>query len=221
MGEREGGEGRRDALVRLNHVAALVLGDRREELLPVVREEERRARTLVEEGELLAAELRAAVDEGQRGSTAREGGEGARLGCRGHVEGVDRERWTHGKDAAQRERLDPLRVRLGVRERERASPAPAKHVPLVDLDMLAHLLKVGDERPRVVVLELGGGQRVARAALVDEDDVVQVRVEALGVLGVAAAAGTAVDEEDGLALRGRERRVSASEARGRSAARDK
>ena len=150
------------------------------------------------------------VSEGaRRGGAAR-----APRGPRGCEERKERE--THGEDAAQRERLDPLRVRLRVRKGERAPPAPAEHVPLVDLDVLAHLFKVGDERPRVVVLELGGGQRVARPALVDEDDVVQVRVEALGVLVVTAAAGTAVDEEDGIALRGRERRVSASEGRSAS-----
>ena len=61
-------------------------------------------------------------------------------------------------------------MRLRVRERQRRAPRAAKDVPLVDLELLAQLLDVIHEVPRRVLLERGVWGGLARAALVEEDD---------------------------------------------------
>src|SRR5215207_5164625 len=104
------------------------------------------------------------------------------------------------EDAAQGQRAHALRVRLGVRERERAPPRAAEDVPGVDAELPAYLLDVLDQVPRRVPLQLRVRRALPRAALVEEDDAVGRRVEELPVLRDETAAGAAVQEDDGLPL---------------------
>jgi hypothetical protein len=60
---------------------------------------------------------------------------------------------------------DALRMRDGVRERQCAAPAAAEDLPPLDAQHAAHLLEVGDEVPRRVLLQLGKWGGVAAAAL--------------------------------------------------------
>ena len=64
------------------------------------------------------------------------------------------------EDAAQHELADRARMRLGVRERQRAAPRPAEHEPALDREVLAQALHVGDEVPGRVRFE----RRVRAAA---------------------------------------------------------
>ena len=104
------------------------------------------------------------------------------------------------EDAAQHEPEAALRVRFGVRERERRAPRAAEHQPAVDVEVRAQTLEVGDEGLRRVAFELGDGRRAAGAALVDEHDAPERRIEVAAVMRQAAAAGAAVQEHDGHAV---------------------
>ena len=65
----------------------------------------------------------------------------------------------------QHELSDALRMRYGVRERQCTAPAAAEDLPPPDTQHAAHLLEVGDEVPRRVLLKLCKRRRVATAAL--------------------------------------------------------
>src|SRR6185503_8761683 len=104
------------------------------------------------------------------------------------------------KDAAQHELADGSRVRLCVRQRERAAPRPAEYEPALDGQVLPQALHVGHEMPGGVRLERGVRPAPSRAALIEHHDPVALGVEESPRVDVAAAARTAVDEERGLAL---------------------
>src|SRR5262249_5795018 len=104
------------------------------------------------------------------------------------------------EDTAQHELGDALGVLLGVRERERAAPGAAEHLPAIDLEVLAEALHVGDEVPGGVVVEAGVGPALAAAALVEQDDAVSLGVEEAALLGLGATAGASVDKDGRLAV---------------------
>ena len=113
-----------------HHVAALGLGDRRQEALPFVGEHFRHAELIV------PVEL----------------GPGQRV------------------DAAHHQLADPLRMRLGIGQRQRRAPRAAEHQPFVEAGHLAQPLDVGDQMPGRVGVEAGMRRRLAAAALVEQDD---------------------------------------------------
>src|SRR5690606_12417958 len=97
------------------------------------------------------------------------------------------------------------RVRLRVRQGERAAPGPAEHLPGGDAEVLAEQLDVGHEMPGGVEPHVDVGVAGVRctataSALVEEDDPVHLRIEELPVPCRGAAAGPAVQELDGLAV---------------------
>ena len=141
-----------------HQVAALGLGDRRDEMFPFVGKQQRGA-ILVVPFEFPAAER---------------------------------------KDAAQHQLGAPLRVGFGIGERQGRAPRAAEHQPALEAHHLPQLFDVGDEVPGGVVLEAGKGQRTAAAALVEQHDVVFLRIEDAALARRQAAAGTTVQEHRGL-----------------------
>ena len=97
-------------------------------------------------------------------------------------------------DAAQHQLADPLRMRLGIGQRQRRAPRAAEHQPFVEAGHLAQPLDVGDEMPGRVGLEAGVRRRLAAAALVEQDDVVELRIEQPPLLGRDGAARPAMQE---------------------------
>jgi hypothetical protein len=65
----------------------------------------------------------------------------------------------------------------------------------------AQPLDVVDQMPGRVRLERGIGSRAAAAALVEKQDVVARRIELAAMIGIAAAAGAAMEEDCGLSAR--------------------
>ena len=105
------------------------------------------------------------------------------------------------EDAAQHHLGDPLRVLLGVGQRERRSPAAAEHLPPVDAQVRSYALDVGDQVPRRVLSDLRVGPALAAAALVEQDDAVALGIEEAPVARVGAVARPAVQKDHRLAAR--------------------
>ena len=97
-------------------------------------------------------------------------------------------------DAAHDQFADAIGMRLGIGERQRRAPGAAEHQPFVEAAHLAQPLDVGDQMPGGVGVERGVGRRLSAAALVEQDDVVELRVEQPPVLWRDAAAGAAMQE---------------------------
>jgi hypothetical protein len=97
--------------------------------------------------------------------------------------------------AAQHETEHAIRMRLRVQEREGRPPRAAEQQPLVDSEMLAQPLDVVDQMRGRVVTKLGDRRRAAGAALIVEHDAPERRIVEPAVVRQAAAAGTAVDEQ--------------------------
>jgi hypothetical protein len=91
--------------------------------------------------------------------------------------------------------MPPLRVGLGVGERERAAPGAAEHQPAVDGEGFSQGLDVGDQVLGGVVGELAQRRRAARSALVEQHDAVVGRVEEAPVVERQAGARAAVQEQ--------------------------
>jgi hypothetical protein len=105
------------------------------------------------------------------------------------------------EDPAQHQLGHARREHLRVRERERGAPAAAEHLPFLDAEVLAQLLKVVDEVPRRVVDEARMRRALAAAALVEQHDAVRGGVEEAPHPRIRAATGPAVQEHDRLAAR--------------------
>ena len=101
-------------------------------------------------------------------------------------------------DAAHDEFAHPLRMRLGIGERQRRAPGAAEHQPLLEAAHLSQPLDVGDQMPGRVGLQAGVGRRLAAAALVEQDHVVEIRVEQPALLRRDGAARPAMQEDGGL-----------------------
>ena len=74
------------------------------------------------------------------------------------------------------------------------------HLPLLDTHHGAQALDVRDQMPGRVVLEAGMGLRAAAAALIEQQHAILLRIEQPAMLGRAAGARTAMQEDGGLAL---------------------
>src|SRR5204863_2229508 len=105
------------------------------------------------------------------------------------------------ENAAQHEFGDRGRMRLGVRERERATPRPAEHEPALDTQALPQALHVGHEVPGGVRYQRGVWQAPTGTALVEYDNPVSGGIKESPRVRVATGAGPAMHEHGGLALR--------------------
>jgi hypothetical protein len=104
------------------------------------------------------------------------------------------------EDPAHDERAHAVRMRLRVREGQRASPRAAEHEPALDAEALAQPLGIGDEMPRRVGLERGVRRAAAASALIEQHDAIARGVEESPVVGGTTAAGPAVKKERGVPL---------------------
>src|SRR5262245_55914314 len=110
------------------------------------------------------------------------------------------------RDKRQDQRADPLRVGLGVGERERAAPRHDKHGPPIDAAAFTESLDVGYEMLCRIGAEIGAGiarQRPAatRAALIEKQRIVKARVEEAALTSRTTRAGAAMEKEGRLAGR--------------------
>jgi hypothetical protein len=101
------------------------------------------------------------------------------------------------KDAAQHEAETAPRVRLRIRECERRAPRAAEHEPALDAEHRAQPLDVGDEMRGRVVGDVGERHRAAGAALIEQHDPPERRIEIAPVMRQATATRAAVQEHDG------------------------
>src|SRR5439155_1123324 len=91
---------------------------------------------------------------------------------------------------------------LRVGERQGRTPRAAEHLPFVDFgDLVSQLLDVLDQIPGRVRFQARIRRRFATAALVEDEDLVFVRIELPPVVGARTAARTAVEEHHRLAVR--------------------
>jgi hypothetical protein len=100
------------------------------------------------------------------------------------------------EDAAQRETAHPARMMLGIGQCEGGAPGAAEHEPAIDAEMRAQLLHVLDQMRRRIVLDLAQWLGPAAAALVENHDAVEGRVEKPAVGGIGAGARTSVEKHD-------------------------
>jgi hypothetical protein len=103
------------------------------------------------------------------------------------------------EDAAQDHLADAIGVLLRVRERERAAPRAAEHLPALDAEVLAQRFHVGDQVPGGVVFERRMRSAATAAALVEEHDPVARGIPEASLGGRGAAARAAMHEQRGLA----------------------
>ena len=103
---------------------------------------------------------------------------------------------TREEDAAQHEPEAALRMRLGVGERQRRAPRAAEEQPLPDPEVPAQLLEIGDQVLRRVVGQLRRGRRAPRAALVEQRNAPDCRIEIAAMVRQAAPTRSAVQEHE-------------------------
>src|SRR5690348_15357344 len=92
-------------------------------------------------------------------------------------------------------------MRFRVRQRQGRTPGAAEYLPALDAQTLPQPFDVGDQIPGGVVAQFGVRRRAPAATLVEQDDAISARVEESPALGVAARAGSAVQEHHRLAAR--------------------
>jgi hypothetical protein len=102
------------------------------------------------------------------------------------------------EDAAHNEFGNTLRVRLGISESQCGTPGSTENLPSLNLQVLADLFNIGDELPSGVVFKRRVRCALATASLGIVNDAVFLRVEETALLGIRAAAGTAVQKTTGL-----------------------
>ena len=105
------------------------------------------------------------------------------------------------KDPAQHEAEAAPRMRLAIGQRQRRSPGTAEHQPALDRQMFPQPLDIRDQVRGGVVAQLRPGNRAAGAALIEQDDAVAVGIEEPTVDRGASRARTAMQEDDGNAVR--------------------
>src|SRR5262249_36159892 len=105
------------------------------------------------------------------------------------------------EDAPQDELGNALRMRFGVRERERAAPRSAEHLPLLDAEVDAQALDVGDQILRRVLVERRLGRAASAAALVEEGDAVAPGIEEAPRERLDSASRSAMQKDRRLAVR--------------------
>ena len=81
------------------------------------------------------------------------------------------------EDAAQHEAGDALGMGEAIGQRQRAAPRAAEQQPLLDAEMGPQPFHVGHEMAGGVVVQFAERHRAAAAALVEDDDAVELRIE--------------------------------------------
>jgi len=94
---------------------------------------------------------------------------------------------------------DSYGMLLRVGQSERRAPGAAEHHPLLHADHHAQAFDVAYEMPRRVLPELRMGSRSAAASLIEQQHVVDRRIEEASTVGRASASRAAVQEHGGLA----------------------
>jgi hypothetical protein len=97
-------------------------------------------------------------------------------------------------DAAHNQFGHTLRVRLGIGEGQCRAPGSTENLPSLDLQVLADLFNIADEFPGGVGFKRCVGCALTAASLVKVNDAVLFRVEEAALLGIGAAARTAVQK---------------------------
>jgi hypothetical protein len=113
---------------------------------------------------------------------------------------------SRGGDTPQNHPTHAIRRPFAVRERERASPRPARHQPALDAEAFAQSLDVRDEVRRRVARQIDLGLARVRAApaavpLVEQNRPVDLRVEQSTLPRRAARPRTAVQDDSGSPVR--------------------
>src|SRR5262245_14340490 len=91
-------------------------------------------------------------------------------------------------------------MRLGIGQRQRATPGAAEHEPTIERKVPTQALHVRDEVPSRVGFERGMRAAPAGAALIEHDDPIALGSEEAPRVDVTAAARTTVDEQGRLAV---------------------
>src|SRR5438477_2218684 len=73
-------------------------------------------------------------------------------------------------------------MRLSISQRECAAPRPAKHLPLIDAEMLAQFLNIGHEIPSRVLFEARIWRALPRTTLIEQHDAISRWVVKLPIL---------------------------------------
>ena len=82
----------------------------------------------------------------------------------------------HEEDAQQDQFADAVGLRLRIGKSKRRSPRAAKDLPALDIEMAAQGFNVGQEIPGRVVFDRGVGERSSTAALIEQDDAIELGV---------------------------------------------
>src|SRR5690606_24703919 len=111
-------------------------------------------------------------------------------------------RLSHREDTAQDQRGDALRMRLGVGEAECRAPRSTEDEHLFGFqDLCPQPFDVFDQMPGGVVLQARMRRGAPAAALVEQQNLVALRVEQASMCAGASPAGTAMQEDRRLAIR--------------------
>src|SRR6185437_7565884 len=103
------------------------------------------------------------------------------------------------EDAAQDDFRHALGMSLAIGEGESGTPRSAKDLPALNAEVLANFFDVRDQVPGGVCFQGRIRRALAASALVKIHDAVFFRMEEAALLGVRAAAGTAVKKNHRLA----------------------
>src|SRR5262249_34548374 len=87
------------------------------------------------------------------------------------------------EDAAQDEAADPLGILQAIGQGQSAAPRAAEQKPLGNAEMEPELLHVGHQMAGGVVGEVAKGHGAAAAALVEDDDAIELRIEKTSMHG--------------------------------------
>src|SRR5690606_315674 len=99
------------------------------------------------------------------------------------------------EDATQNQPLHALRMRLRIGQRQGGAPGAAKQHESVDAQMLTNALDIGDQRLGGIVLQARVRGGTTAAALIEGDNAIQGRIEVTATGGIAAGAGTTMNEQ--------------------------
>ena len=101
---------------------------------------------------------------------------------------------------AQHDAADAGRVRLRIGQRQRRAPRAADDHPALDAELLADRLHIRDQMRQRIVLAASLGAASPGAALIEQHRMEALGIEQPAVIGLAAAAGSAVQIDGGNAV---------------------
>ena len=98
---------------------------------------------------------------------------------------------------AQHDAADPLRMGLRIGQRQRRAPGAADHHPAFEAECFADQFHVGDQMRQRIFFAAALGTAATGAALIEQDSVEAFRIEQPPMIGLAAAAGAAMQIDRG------------------------